>query len=216
MRSGSSDGPGTVKRLTILAFAFTSWAAGSAGGNGTTTPPPGAIVAGVVKTDSGRGVPRAVVYVAGLKDGKPPEKKTTLEQTGKSFNPHVLAVVVGTVVDFPNHDEVLHNVFSLYHGKRFDLGLYPPGSKKSILFDKPGIHAIFCNIHPQMNGYILTLENPYFAITGEKGEYEIKNLPPGDYKLKVWHESLGEQELKVSLTPGGKVALDVILKKGKT
>src|SRR5262249_17788227 len=86
-----------------------------------------------------------------------------LTQKNKSFSPHILVVPVGAVVAFPNRDPIFHNVFSLYEGKRFDLGLYEAGSTRDVRFDKPGISYIFCNIHPEMSAVVVALDTPYYG-----------------------------------------------------
>jgi plastocyanin len=171
-------------------------------------------IQGIVREESGKVLPDVVVYIDGPKLGQPPKKNPSMEQRDKKFIPHVLAVLVGSKVDFPNNDEVLHNVFSVFHGKKFDLGLFPRGARKTVKFDKPGIHVLFCNIHPHMNAYILVLENPYFSITDAKGAFSIKDIPAGEYTLKAWHELYPEQERKVNVPSRGKVDLTLTLKWG--
>src|SRR5512142_455138 len=117
-----------------------------------------------------------------------PEQHPSLTQKSKSFSPHLLVVQVGTVVEFPNRDPFFHNVFSLFEGKRFDLGLYEAGSTRTVHFDKPGISYIFCNIHPQMSAVVIALSTPYFAISTRSGEITVPNVPPGRYVLNVWSE----------------------------
>lgn len=118
-----------------------------------------------------------------------------ITQQNKEFHPHVLAVPVGTAVEFPNEDPFFHNVFSLYKGKRFDLGLYEAGSSRKVVFDKPGVSFIFCNIHPDMNAFVLALETPYFAKTDQSGRAEIKDLPFGRYRMEVWYERAESSQL---------------------
>ncbi len=109
-------------------------------------------------------------------------------QKGKTFSPHVLVVTIGTVVDFPNFDPIFHNAFSNYNGQLFDVGLYPPGSSKSVHFIRPGVVRIFCNIHSSMSAIILVLKTPYFAATKRDGSFEIPDVPPGQYTVHVFHE----------------------------
>lgn len=111
-----------------------------------------------------------------------------LLQKNKMFHPHVLAVSVGTVVDFPNADPIFHNAFSNFDGQLFDLTLYPPGTSKSIRFRRPGIVRVFCNIHPSMSAVIVVLDTPYFTKANADGQYEIPNVPPGAYELHVFDE----------------------------
>jgi plastocyanin len=111
-----------------------------------------------------------------------------LVQRNKSFEPHVLVVRVGSLVQFPNHDPFFHNVFSLFEGKRFDLGLYEAGSTRDVLFDKPGISYIFCNIHAEMSAVVIALNTPYYGISDRRGQVLIPNVMPGRYILRVWYE----------------------------
>jgi plastocyanin len=122
-------------------------------------------------------------------------KHYVITQQNKSFTPHVLAVPVGTRVEFPNKDPFFHNVFSLYQGKRFDLGLYEAGSSREVLFDKPGVSFIFCNIHPSMSAYVLALDTPYFAVSDKHGNLTISGVPPGEYQLQVWYERAESDDL---------------------
>jgi plastocyanin len=112
-----------------------------------------------------------------------------LLQKNKSFAPHVLVVPVGTQVEFPNHDPFFHNVFSLFEGKRFDLGLYEAGSTRDVLFDKPGISYIFCNIHAEMSAVVIALSTPYYGISDRAGHVTLPGIPPGRYALHIWYET---------------------------
>jgi hypothetical protein len=91
-------------------------------------------------------------------------------------------------VDFPNLDPFFHNVFSLFNGKRFDLGLYEAGSTRGVRFDRAGICYIFCNIHPQMSAVVVVVDTPYFAVSDARGEISILHVPPGRYQLNLWEE----------------------------
>jgi len=122
--------------------------------------------------------------------------RRTLIQKSKRFRPRVMAVEVGSVVDFPNLDPFFHNVFSLFDGKRFDLGLYEAGATRSVRFDKPGVCYIFCNIHPEMSAVVIVVDSPYFAEARPSGEFEIPNTPPGRYRLNVWREHCLPHTLK--------------------
>ncbi len=126
-------------------------------------------------------------------------RPSRLVQRHKTFDPHVLAVEVGSAVEFPNDDPFFHNVFSLFEGKRFDLGLYEAGSKRTVVFDRPGISYLFCNIHPEMSAVVLVLKTPYFGVTGPTGTVRIATVPPGRYELRVWDERSSPDELR-SLT----------------
>jgi plastocyanin len=129
-----------------------------------------------------------------------------LTQHHKSFEPHVLVVPVGAVVEFPNHDPFFHNVFSLFEGKRFDLGLYEAGSTRNVTFDRPGISYIFCNIHAEMSAVVIALETPYFGLSNARGELVIPQVAPGHYTLHMWYETappatLSTMTREITVTP---------------
>ena len=124
------------------------------------------------------------------------EQHPRLVQLNKSFQPHLLVVPVGSVVEFPNHDPFFHNVFSLFEGKAFDLGLYEAGTTRDVRFDKPGISYIFCNIHPQMSAVVLALETPFYGISTQRGEVVIPKVPAGRYSLHLWYEAALPETLK--------------------
>ena len=111
-----------------------------------------------------------------------------LVQKDKQFSPHLLVVPTGSSVEFPNMDPFFHNVFSLFNGKRFDLGLYESGARRMVRFDREGVSYIFCNIHPEMGAVILSLNTPYFGTSDSDGKVTIHNVPPGSYRLNVWSE----------------------------
>jgi plastocyanin len=119
-----------------------------------------------------------------------------LVQRNKSFEPHVLVVRVGTVVQFPNKDPFFHNIFSLYDGKRFDLGLYEAGTTRSVRFDRPGVSFLFCNIHAEMSAVVIAVDTPYFAISDRAGRVSIPNVPDGRYIMHVWYERGTPESLK--------------------
>jgi plastocyanin len=119
-----------------------------------------------------------------------------LIQKNKVFDPHVLAVQVGSEVDFPNRDPFFHNVFSLFNGKRFDLGLYEAGSTRWVRFDRTGICYIFCNIHPQMSAVVVVVDTPYFALSDRHGAVAPPPIPPGRYQLRLWEEHCTPQTLR--------------------
>jgi plastocyanin len=132
-------------------------------------------------------------------------------QRGAIFSPHVLPVVVGTTVEWPNHDEIFHNVFSISEARPFDLGLYKQPEVKRVVFDKPGRVDVFCSIHSAMNCIILVLPTSHFAAVDEKGRYTIRNVPAGAYKLKAWHERLPSQVKEVVVPETGEVKIEFTL-----
>jgi plastocyanin len=121
-----------------------------------------------------------------------------IAQINKSFNPHVIVIQVGTPVQFPNRDPFLHNVFSLFDGKRFDLGFYEAGSSKTVHFDRPGVSFLFCNIHPEMSGAVVAVDTPYFGISDRSGRLTLPNVPDGRYQLNVWYERSLPEALKAA------------------
>ena len=148
----------------------------------------------------------AVVYVENVAGQFPPPKQAPeIDQLKMVFLPHVLPVVVGTTVKFINSDPVLHNVFTPSKaGNKFNLGSWPKGQTKSYTFDKAGEVRLLCNVHPEMEAWVIALPNPYFAKTGPDGSYSIANVPAGKYTLKVWHEKLKfpPQEIEVPAAGG--------------
>lgn len=144
---------------------------------------------------------------------KPAQVVTTkrVAQRGAMFTPHVLPVMVGTTVEWPNYDEILHNVFSLSEPKPFDLDLYKAPVLKPVTFDKPGRVDVFCSIHTAMSCVVLVLENPYFAAADEKGRYVITNVPAGTYQLKAWHERLPAQVREIVVPESGEIKMDFVL-----
>jgi plastocyanin len=111
-----------------------------------------------------------------------------LVQKNKNFEPHMLVVEVGTEVQFPNKDPFFHNIFSLFDGKPFDLGLYEAGSTRSVKFDRAGVSYLFCNIHAEMSGVIVAVDTPYFGVSDRSGHVRIPNVPDGRYQMRVWYE----------------------------
>jgi plastocyanin len=124
-----------------------------------------------------------------------PSKIPELVQRNKSFHPPLLVIPVGGKVEFPNRDPFFHNVFSLFEGKRFDLGLYEGGTTRFVQFDKPGISFIFCNIHAQMSAVIIALATPYYAASNSRGDLTIPDVPPGRYDMQVFHASVSPDAL---------------------
>jgi len=137
------------------------------------------------------------------------EPHATMNQANETFVPHVLAITVGTVVDFPNSDRTYHNVFSLSKAKRFDLGRYAAGHSKSIRFDQPGIVRVFCDIHSHMSAFILVFGHRFFALTDADGRYRIDRVPPGTYTVTAWYEGSVQESRQVTVPPeGGSVGAD--------
>ncbi len=127
---------------------------------------------------------------------EPGRKRMQLVQRNKSFQPHLLVVPVGSVVDFPNRDPFFHNVFSLVDGKRFDLGLYEAGATNSVHFDRVGVSFLFCNIHPEMSAIVVAVDTPYYAVSNRAGSVTIANVPDGKYEMHIWYERSVAEDLQ--------------------
>lgn len=160
-----------------------------------------------------------VVYIKGpigtnaaLPPSKPVVVSTTrILQEGAAFTPHVLPIVAGTTVEWPNNDQIFHNVFSVSEPKQFDLGLYKAPEEKSITFDKAGRVDVFCSIHANMHCVVLVLENSYFASVDDHNHYSISNVPPGTYQLTAWHERMPPQIKEITVPATGDVKADFVL-----
>ena len=163
--------------------------------------------AGVLKTEP----PRAIVYLEG--DFPKPTMLPTQQVAQKdfAFRPTLLAIEIGTKVEFPNLDDTYHNIFSYSPAKRFDLGRYPPNEDPppSQVFDKAGLVTLRCDIHEHMRGLILVLDTPYFAITDAAGHYRLTKLPAGRFTLKAWVDSKTTLERPVDLKNGAVLHADL-------
>ena len=158
----------------------------------------------------------AVVYVDTIagKEFPVPAQPVVMDQKAKEFVPHVLPILKGTTVEFLNDDPFAHNVFSPDDvADSVNLGSWGQGQKKSHTFNKLGNAVMLCNLHPEMEGWIVVLPTPYFAVTDEKGDYTIKDVPDGKYTLKTWHQKLGSSQSEAVVTSGGTVKADFALAK---
>ena len=187
-------------------------------------------ISGTVKTNGLRTPANVLVYLseAPPASGDLSKVKFVMDQRNLEFIPHVLPVLVGSAVEFPNNDQVEHNIFSMSRTKQFNLGSYKAGESKTVVFDKPGIVELRCDVHAEMAAYILVIKNPYFAVTDEQGRFEIpdssylnqigltgiKNLSPGKYFLKTWHEKLKTQSEAVVVPENGDVTIQLDLTRG--
>ncbi len=157
----------------------------------------------------------AVVYLETAPRGAfeiPSPRRAVLDQRNETFVPHVLAVTVGTTVEFPNSDRVFHNVFSLSKAKRFDLGRYPQGASRSVRFDRPGMVRVFCEIHSHMSAFVLVFAHRFFDTTDAAGRYRIEEVPPGTYTLAVWNEGEVRSTRTVRVpAEGGEIVQDFVL-----
>jgi len=141
--------------------------------------------------------PPAVIWLKPLQATMPdaPIARYSMLQKDKSFSPHLLVVPVGSTVVFPNADPFFHNVFSLFDGRRFDLGLYEAGSARSIVFSREGVSYIFCNIHPDMSAVVLSLTTPFFSVADGNGMFRLHDVPEGNYELHIWVEGRRDDAL---------------------
>jgi plastocyanin len=164
----------------------------------------------------GQDVTRSVLY---LESAPSPAfavlepQSATMDQRNETFVPHVLAIAVGTTVDFPNSDNTYHNVFSISKTRSFDLGHYAAGRSKSVRFDRPGIVRVFCEIHSHMSAFILVFSHQYFSVTSADGRYQIGRVPPGRYTLDAWNEGEVRESRQVEVPgDGGAVEADFTLR----
>ena len=189
--------------LLAIAVLLVSWAGARTEETGT--------VKGTVTTGPDRQVVAdAVVMIEGPANGSG-TTRATMNQQHEAFAPHVLGVAVGTTVDFPNSDPVLHNVFSTSPAKRFDLGMYGQGETRNVVFDSPGVVLVRCNVHSRMTAYIVVHSNPYVAVTDAHGSYTITSVPPGTYTARIWHEELAGRPVPVKVFDGRVTPLDFVI-----
>jgi plastocyanin len=145
-------------------------------------------------------IPPAVIWLKSIQSGAVSGLEPgnfTLLQKNKMFTPHLLVVPVGSSVAFPNADPFFHNVFSLFDGRRFDLGLYEAGSTRSVVFSREGVSYIFCNIHSEMSAVVISLTTPLYAIADQEGVFHLKDVPDGEYELHVWIEGQRQSSLNL-------------------
>lgn len=159
----------------------------------------------------------AVIYVEKVagKKFEAPKEHAKMDQKNLVFIPHILPVLAGTTVDYLNSDDVLHNVFTPDKcADKFNLGTWPKGQMRSYTFKEPGcVPVMLCNVHPEMEAYIVVLENPYYAVSAKDGSYAIRNVPAGKYTLKIWHEKLKGESQEVSVGESGEVEANFELKR---
>jgi plastocyanin len=141
----------------------------------------------------------------------PPPGRAVLDQRNETFVPPVLAITAGSTVEFPNSDRVYHNVFSLSKPRRFDLGRYPRGRSRSVVFDRPGVVRVFCEIHSHMSAYILVFAHRFFAVTDAEGRYRLEAVPPGSYTLALWNDGAVRARRELRVEADAVVELDLAL-----
>ena len=181
-----------VLAAALLASSLTGALLRATGGQAS-----GIAVSGTVsvRTQSAGAAPErsdVVVWLTPVGDTPRPRvsaaRRFKIDQQNKIFTPHVLVVPTGSTVDFPNLDPIFHNVFSLFDGRRFDLGLYEAGTTRSVNFTRPGVCFVFCNIHPEMSAVVVVVDSPYYTMSNAAGAVSLPDVPQGRYRLSVWHE----------------------------
>lgn len=164
--------------------------------------------------DAGADRRRSVVFLEAAPQeafSVPAPGRARLDQRNETFVPYVVAITVGSTVDFPNSDRTYHNVFSLSKPKRFDLGRYPRGQSRSVRFDRPGEVRVFCEIHSHMSAWILVFAHRYFATTDAEGRYRIDGVPAGTYTLAAWNDGAVRARAEVKVPESGEVEADLVV-----
>lgn len=192
--------------MTLLATGAFLWA--------------GSVVAGTIKgkitVKGARDARDTIVYLDQVPgEFKPSKEHAEMDQKNLTFIPHVLPILAGTTVDFLNSDDVLHNVFTPDKcADKFNLGTWPKGQIRSYTFKKVGCVAVMlCNVHPEMEGWVVVLQNPYFFKTGKDGVFTIENVPEGKYTLKVWHKKLKGKPQEIEVTKEGEIKVNFLIKR---
>ena len=152
-----------------------------------------------------------VVYRRDAEPQAVPPMQVAIRQEHERFMPRVVAVTIGSEVEFPNDDLIYHNVFSLSRVKAFNLGRYPRGETRRVRFDEPGIVKVFCDIHSHMSATVMVFNHPWFAVPDETGRFELPAMPEGNQQITAWHARLGDTTLQVRVESGQTNAADFVL-----
>ena len=152
-----------------------------------------------------------VVYLRNAQPQSVAPVRMAIRQRNETFTPRVVAVTVGSEVEFPNDDPIYHNVFSLSRAKNFNLGRYPRGDTRRVRFDKPGVVKVFCEIHSHMSATVMVFDHPWFAMPDDAGRFELATVPPGDRQITAWHERLGDTTVSVRVEAGRAATTDFVL-----
>jgi plastocyanin len=208
-----------LSRFFILSVVAASLASGQEKPTPQEETPPaskaskGGSIEGQVKARPAKYAQWAVISIKDMKgEFKPPEKPVVIDQKNLTFVPHVLPVLKGTTVNFLNSDNVAHNVFSP-DGEKYNLGSWPQGETRSHVFKELGVYTQLCNVHPEMEAFVVVQANPFFAVSDEKGHYEIKDVPVGDFTLVIWSERLKGEETPVKVEAGKGTVINFELKR---
>lgn len=156
-------------------------------------------------------IEHVVVYVKDAPKTTVTPMRAEIRQRNENFVPRVVAVPVGSTVDFPNDDPIYHNVFSLSRTKTFDLGRFPRGKSRGERFDRPGVVKVFCQIHSHMSATVMVFDHPWFTIPDDQGAFDLPGVPPGMHSITAWHERLGDTTFQVRVEPGRPATVDFIL-----
>jgi plastocyanin len=174
-------------------------------------------ITGTIKAIGVKHSGNAIIYIEKIegKTFEAPKDHAVIDQKNLTFIPHVLPIVAGTIVDFLNSDDVLHNVFTPDKcAEKFNLGTWPKGEKRSFTFNNIGCTPVLlCNVHPEMEAFVVVLQNPYFAVSKMDGTYTIKGVPTGKYTLTIWHENLKSQSVEIAVPEKGSVIQDFVIKR---
>ena len=174
----------------------------------------GGAITGMVTTPVAKYKKDCVVYIENVPGNWPPTAGAQINQKGLVFIPHVLPIVANTTVEFLNYDNVLHNVFTPDKiAEKFNLGTWPPGEIKTYTFKQTGSATLLCNVHTEMEGYVVVLQNPFFSLTDENGNYSIKDVPAGSYNLLVWNKKYKGKPKPLTVKDGQSLQVDIELKK---
>lgn len=193
-----------VNRIAVVFAGLMVFAAVSVANAGS--------VSGKARVAGKESAANIVVYLEGVQGTFTlPEKRPEVNHINLQFAPLVSAVLKGTTVEFPNSDAVFHSAFSISPSNPFDLGLYQKGREKFVLFKNPGVVELFCHIHAHMHGFILVLDNPYFSVTNSAGEFDLANVPDGDYTIKAWANPTTVMTKTVSVAGNRTVNMDFTL-----
>ena len=152
-----------------------------------------------------------VVYLRNARPQKVAPMRVSIRQRNETFTPRVVAVTIGSEVDFPNDDPIYHNVFSLSRAKNFNLGRFPRGHTRGVRFDRPGIVKVFCEIHSHMSATVMVFDHSWFAMPDERGRFALDGVPAGDHQVTAWHERLGDTTVSLRVDAGRAVTTDFVL-----